>query len=104
LQPARPLRALPSFPTRRSSDLHGIAASARLAARAFEALGVPVERLDVTQAKLGWEGRLTSPVAASAWIFHLNPPELLAALACLRSEEHTSELQSRSDLVCRLLL
>src|SRR2546421_3435742 len=25
-------------------------------------------------------------------------------LFCLRSEEHTSELQSRSDLVCRLLL
>src|SRR5206468_7147505 len=24
--------------------------------------------------------------------------------ACRRSEEHTSELQSRSDLVCRLLL
>src|SRR2546428_8620699 len=24
--------------------------------------------------------------------------------ACSRSEEHTSELQSRSDLVCRLLL
>ncbi|MGZ3377558.1 MAG: glycosyltransferase family 4 protein [Phenylobacterium sp.] len=62
---------------------HGIAASARLAARAFEALGVPVERIDVTEAKLGWEGRLTSPVSASAWIFHLNPPELLAALACL---------------------
>src|SRR2546421_5396585 len=26
------------------------------------------------------------------------------AAAALRSEEHTSELQSRSDLVCRLLL
>src|SRR5699024_12543912 len=26
------------------------------------------------------------------------------AIACLRSEEHTSELQSRFDLVCRLLL
>src|SRR2546421_7592773 len=25
-------------------------------------------------------------------------------VGCLRSEEHTSELQSRSDLVCRLLL
>ncbi|THD58925.1 glycosyltransferase [Phenylobacterium sp.] len=62
---------------------HGIAASARLAARAFEALGVPVERLDVTDAKLDWAGRLTAPVSASAWIFHLNPPELLAALACL---------------------
>jgi glycosyltransferase involved in cell wall biosynthesis len=62
---------------------HGIAASARLAARAFEALGVPVERIDVTDAKLGWEGRLTEPATAGAWIFHLNPPELLAALACL---------------------
>ena len=62
---------------------HGIAASARLAARAFEALAVPVERVDVTDAKLDWDGRLTAPVPASAWIFHLNPPELLAALACL---------------------
>lgn len=62
---------------------HGIAASARLAARAFEALGVPVERVDVTDAKLEWSGRLTAPTAAGAWIFHLNPPELLAALACL---------------------
>jgi len=62
---------------------HGIAASARLAARAFEALGAPVECIDVTDAKLDWSGRLTAPVAASAWIFHLNPPELLAALACL---------------------
>lgn len=62
---------------------HGIAASARLAIRAFEALKVPVEPLDVTDAKLDWEGRLTHPVSAGAWIFHLNPPELLAALACL---------------------
>src|SRR5206468_11874781 len=29
---------------------------------------------------------------------------LVAARIGLRSEEHTSELQSRSDLVCRLLL
>jgi glycosyltransferase involved in cell wall biosynthesis len=62
---------------------HGIAASARLAARAFEALGVPVERIDVTDAKLDWSGRLAEPVTAGAWIFYLNPPELLAALACL---------------------
>lgn len=62
---------------------HGIAASARLAIRAFEALGAPVEPVDVTDAKLDWTGRLAAPVSASAWIFHLNPPELLAALACL---------------------
>jgi glycosyltransferase involved in cell wall biosynthesis len=66
---------------------HGIAASARLAARAFEALQVPVERLDVTDAKLDWDGRLTQPVSAGAWIFHLNPPELLAALACLGPQQ-----------------
>src|SRR2546430_9001475 len=29
---------------------------------------------------------------------------LFAALSMLRSEEHTSELQSQSNLVCRLLL
>lgn len=65
------------------SGSHGIAASARLAARGFEALGAPVERVDVTDAKLDWNGRLTAPVSAGAWVFHLNPPELLAALACL---------------------
>src|SRR5256712_8991220 len=45
-------------------------------------------------------------------IAHLGDPALLALLAGrsgvallpARSEEHTSELQSRSDLVCRLLL
>src|SRR5436190_7316148 len=31
-------------------------------------------------------------------------PAHAAPVACLRSEEHTSELQSHSDLVCRLLL
>src|SRR2546430_4248137 len=30
--------------------------------------------------------------------------EVESAVACLRSEEHTSELQSQSNLVCRLLL
>src|SRR5690606_41596025 len=32
------------------------------------------------------------------------PAEFMAALMTLRSEEHTSELQSRENLVCRLLL
>src|SRR5450432_558648 len=32
------------------------------------------------------------------------PGAWVATLASIRSEEHTSELQSRSDLVCRLLL
>src|SRR5260221_2760006 len=32
------------------------------------------------------------------------PVQVLGGLLQLRSEEHTSELQSHSDLVCRLLL
>src|SRR2546428_6571689 len=40
-------------------------------------------------------------VYSLAAIYHLNPLELCR---WYRSEEHTSELQSRSDLVCRLLL
>src|SRR5688572_32745329 len=31
-------------------------------------------------------------------------PLFVAFVACVRSEEHTSELQSQSNLVCRLLL
>src|SRR2546421_9372873 len=34
----------------------------------------------------------------------LIPRGKVRLLKCVRSEEHTSELQSRSDLVCRLLL
>src|SRR5207247_8406480 len=34
----------------------------------------------------------------------LEVPHVVAVSNCKRSEEHTSELQSRVDLVCRLLL
>src|SRR5690606_39498006 len=43
--------------------------------------------------------RLHRPEGAHAPV-HLEPP----SLEDLRSEEHTSELQSRENLVCRLLL
>jgi glycosyltransferase involved in cell wall biosynthesis len=62
---------------------HGIAASARQAARAFEALGVPVERVDVTGARLDWLPPPQPKLPAGPWIFHLNPPEMVAALAKL---------------------
>src|SRR5947207_5410787 len=35
---------------------------------------------------------------------HPSTPSRIPATGCPRSEEHTSELQSHSDLVCRLLL
>lgn len=68
-----PLRIVGYF-----SGGHGIAASARLAARAFEALGVPVERIDAKNAAMTWTPEGPAPGPASAWIFHLNPPEMLA--------------------------
>src|SRR5256886_8877262 len=37
-------------------------------------------------------------------LIRVTPADLDRALQCWRSEEHTSELQSQSNLVCRLLL
>src|SRR5438034_5907061 len=61
-----------------------------------------------------WERRMTEtvPLVADRWwdqffLGHCGPPTSPArswSLAPARSEEHTSELQSHSDLVCRLLL
>src|SRR5690349_23513285 len=75
-------RHLHSFPTRRSSDLlEGDLRSRRC------------NEAEVTH---GPTGRLSSPAARC----QKNGP----ATTNDRSEEHTSELQSRRDLVCRLLL
>src|SRR5947207_11555923 len=49
--------------------------------------------------EIAW--RAIDDVGAGDWHHH---HELLARAALERSEEHTSELQSHSDLVCRLLL
>lgn len=62
---------------------YGISASARFAVRAFQALGVPVEAVDVSGAKLDWIGAADAARAPGPWIFHINAPELLAALAYL---------------------
>src|SRR5438034_3838243 len=43
-------------------------------------------------------------LGGAAWVARLTVQELRASVQPLRSEEHTSELQSHSDLVCRLLL
>src|SRR5437868_10931157 len=77
-------RDLHSFPTRRSSDL-----------------------AQVTPAFRFWPstGGLITYNKTALWLHtlerHLGWPVLQRIM---RSEEHTSELQSRFDLVCRLLL
>src|SRR5699024_12829012 len=83
----------PSFPTRRSSDL----------VRSLKCV------------VLGDRPRLQWFLLQSRSVYQLVEVRLHHRLACVRSEnprqlaasrseEHTSELQSRFDLVCRLLL
>src|SRR5699024_11484471 len=82
-------RDLHSFPTRRSSDL-------------LTHLGCPRIRL------LSSNPAKSTALAKHGIIvterLHLQLPDRPENSAYLRSEEHTSELQSRFDLVCRLLL
>src|SRR5207248_11263088 len=88
----RPPRDLHSFPTRRSSDL-GIAAWISALIAALPGLG---DYLTMA---------LRSDAAAMATTHMLlNVTVVGMYFVAMRSEEHTSELQSPYDLVCRLLL
>src|SRR5207247_8699377 len=84
-----PPRALHSFPTRRSSDLVG-----RAGVEDLGDVGMIHQR---QRLPLGFEA------GDHLACVHPRLDDLQRDLA-LRSEEHTSELQSRVDLVCRLLL
>src|SRR5438105_3861075 len=73
-------RDLHSFPTRRSSDL------------------IVMWTVDT----VGWKGATADEIVQRS--LELAEPGAIYVMHVGRSEEHTSELQSRVDLVCRLLL
>src|SRR5207249_6073974 len=96
-------RSLHSFPTRRSSDL-------------IPSISSRICRPEVTTSRVGWP-LVQTKSCISRWatreaggrtiiVFRTGlrncPPRRMSKPR--RSEEHTSELQSRFDLVCRLLL
>src|SRR5206468_7590506 len=86
-------RYSPSFPTRRSSDLRVTRASG------------PMHRIRFFGTDSD-ESRASLAIGRSSAI-RLLPrykADRFVRPASGRSEEHTSELQSRSELVCRLLL
>src|SRR5207249_10491921 len=92
-------RVSPSFPTRRSSDLQEVHAGRRRGGRTRESVAATEHHVRITGT--AGDGREREPAELVV--------ELLVGgqrrhRAGLRSEEHTSELQSRFDLVCRLLL
>src|SRR5207248_10931366 len=86
--------SLHSFPTRRSSDLVRY---------------TPDLTLDEVRALASWMtwkcAVVNIPFGGAKGGIIVDPKKLsLSELEKLRSEEHTSELQSPYDLVCRLLL
>src|SRR5690606_41713613 len=81
-------RDLHSFPTRRSSDLRGDPLNPTRQDRIL-----PRAR-DIARAFIIVYLLLTMACASAYWFAGMQP----------RSEEHTFELQSRENLVCRLLL
>src|SRR5207249_11353763 len=95
---SRPLPPLHSFPPRRSSDL----ASERLSAGPFRS---PTTFL-TSRNPPPHSARLREKTWPSKRrpIPQFTVSSALTRLPRIRSEEHTSELQSRFDLVCRLLL
>src|SRR2546430_8761330 len=58
----------------------------------------------VTSAALGCSGPVAAVAASPAWATMAAGQSLQLRAMPERSEEHTSELQSQSNLVCRLLL
>src|SRR5690606_40750108 len=97
-------RYLPSFPTRRSSDLDCQTCASCTALRdpALNRL-LSLGREVWTKVRAQVQQALTEPSledTASLWLTPIGEARMHAPL--LRSEEHTSELQSRENLVCRL--
>src|SRR5690606_41385379 len=87
-------RPLLSFPTRRSSDLGGLP----LFRERYNMIDNPVYALSDVQS-----GNLT-PYEFKEWEPEKVETYEVGYKSAIRSEEHTSELQSRENLVCRLLL
>src|SRR5207248_9075171 len=95
-------RGLHSFPTRRSSDL---ASSAQRCTTEIKSTSASTSSRWTPVATRPCHGRLGErrPLRAltKRWCW---TPRSAARCSSRRSEEHTSELQSPYDLVCRLLL
>src|SRR5437868_12620691 len=91
---SRALRSRHSFPTRRSSDLDLI----------NESFGPDTTISMNVAAKQAGNPEFMRPFAEALEATGFPTRFLIEVTEDARSEEHTSELQSRFDLVCRLLL
>src|SRR5207244_6357847 len=90
-----------SFPTRRSSDLLNKIRRLPVVKEGSIVVGIITDK-DVFRAIMENQDLLAS--LSNEDIFRENKPLLRKLGEGVRSEEHTSELQSPDHLVCRLLL
>src|SRR5690606_41488208 len=97
IQSHHALPHLPSSPTRRSSDLISCATCRAFTRRNSPTPGGTSCSRSSTCRRRRWRDPWGSSPRAWARNWDFSP-------CCSRSEEHTSELQSRENLVCRLLL
>src|SRR5699024_11269658 len=81
-----------SFPTRRSSDL------SRIRSRVSSSISITQAYSTEPFGRLDFGKKIPKPIMCSTALRSFRTG------GSPRSEEHTSELQSRFDLVCRLLL
>src|SRR5699024_12698114 len=96
-------RYLRSFPTRRSSDLFSFANLRRYPTSALMTRFTNDIRQVQSTVFMGMRILFKAPLVAAGGVIMAFIVNTRLALI-FRSEEHTSELQSRFDLVCRLLL
>src|SRR5262249_62091295 len=94
----RPPPHAPSFPTRRSSDL--ISAGEPLNPEVIDAW----KRATGLTIREGYGQTETVAIVGMFQCLPFKPGGALPGVDDFRSEEHTSELQSLTNLVCRLLL
>src|SRR5690606_41727872 len=97
-------RPLHSFPTRRSSDLGPYPHPPRL-----ESIDLPPHdppHLPLLRNGISALTSINASLMDNIWQVPQTVETLIATVteSAVRSEEHTSELQSRENLVCRLLL
>src|SRR5690606_41755272 len=95
-----PLRILPSFPTRRSSDLNATMVTPALSVAGWGLHWMSMVIFPIPpRGVLVGQDSVKTVLRCGGLVMVIRVTDIL-----LRSEEHTSELQSRENLVCRLLL
>src|SRR5205085_11609210 len=104
LQHSYPLPYLHSFPTRRSSDLlDSSIIEGNICRYSFHLAGASFLTFKLSCANVS-DDCVPSTKAKMAITLRQCIGYPVCAMRLKRSEEHTSELQSQSNLVCRLLL